>query len=355
MGDFRLHVSEEDIVDKLQLADAMKDHEKKAFLAEIKHNLVSRLSGITMLRDDHLAACMTDEQREIVEDIHDLARNYITHTVNLIDSETRKQTQIGAIGIRISSPYTQDQMKKDIDVLLHLRESVSSSAYVYLLINTYAARRLPLIGRLPEPISEDLARLSQSVDDAFLEYFYSTNLMFSKPSARLDKAVGTFLDTEVSICGHEGITLSASRIYPISTLGGIDYMTAVSQMVFNAKDHAFVPERDIHGRTKQGFQKMIEIYGEPKDSTATKGVYIIGVRDNGFGMTDEVRDGILAGNGVSTKPANGVTHGIGMQDVKAIAEKGGGQLRLETELGRGTDLSIAIPYERIEAGVCYQD
>jgi len=63
--------------------------------------------------------------------------------------------------------------------------------------------------------------------------------------------------------------------------------------------------------------------------------------DNGFGMTDEVAAKVL--DGYSTKPEDGRKHGIGISEAAKFVRRYGGEMTLETELGKGTQFIFTIP------------
>lgn len=64
------------------------------------------------------------------------------------------------------------------------------------------------------------------------------------------------------------------------------------------------------------------------------------VEDNGCGMTDDTKARMLE-RGFSTKESK--DRGIGLYLLQGIVRKGGGQLRCESELGRGTSMEISFP------------
>ncbi len=71
---------------------------------------------------------------------------------------------------------------------------------------------------------------------------------------------------------------------------------------------------------------------------------IIRIADNGSGMTDETRRRLFDPF-FTTKPVGKGT-GLGLSISYSIVEKHGGQLSVESELGKGTEFTIAIPLTR---------
>ncbi|MFQ5411566.1 MAG: HDOD domain-containing protein, partial [Phycisphaerae bacterium] len=71
---------------------------------------------------------------------------------------------------------------------------------------------------------------------------------------------------------------------------------------------------------------------------------VISVSDNGRGMTDEVRNRALDPF-FSVRPA-GRARGLGLARVHRWMRQGGGQIRIESEPGRGTRVELRIPIAR---------
>jgi signal transduction histidine kinase len=85
----------------------------------------------------------------------------------------------------------------------------------------------------------------------------------------------------------------------------------------------------------------IRLAAEPD---AARGVAIV-VHDTGAGMEREEIEAVLAllapANGAGRAPGSGV--GLGLRIATAIARRLGGQLRLESAPGRGTEVRLALP------------
>jgi hypothetical protein len=134
-----------------------------------------------------------------------------------------------------------------------------------------------------------------------------------------------------------------------------DYFgNAVVPLVWNAVEHAFNPKNDIFCRMeKPGFKKEIAVFGWPVDENAPSGEFMVKVRDNGFGIRQEVLPQLFE-EGFSTKKADVIQHGIGLYSVKRFVESYGGRLWVETKLGEGSSFIFTIPYATQACEMYYQ-
>ena len=71
------------------------------------------------------------------------------------------------------------------------------------------------------------------------------------------------------------------------------------------------------------------------------------VSDNGSGMTDEVKEKIFA-SFFSTKGHRGT--GLGLMVTRKLIEEHNGTIDVESEPGKGTRITVRIPYNLIKTG-----
>jgi signal transduction histidine kinase len=152
----------------------------------------------------------------------------------------------------------------------------------------------------------------------------STPPVFSPCS--LERLVDDVLGTLSPLAVERGIIISATgfEATPMITADERGLYSALYNLAINA-----IAEVEREG--------SVQISGahEPDSSSVA-----ISVRDDGRGMTPEMRDALLAGNAPSRK-RDGT--GLGMRIVKDVVETHRGALEIESELGGGTTIRIRLP------------
>lgn len=123
--------------------------------------------------------------------------------------------------------------------------------------------------------------------------------------------------------------------FPDSFETECDYFgTVIDNLVGNAVKYAFDQEDP---------NKTLTIEEERDD---TNQCYVISVSDNGKGIEPSILDKIWD-RGFSTSKGgdgHGLGRGLGLYEVKNIVEKNGGNIRVESELGKGAIFRFTIPY-----------
>jgi signal transduction histidine kinase len=330
MGQFDVTFTIDDMLRRLNLANIADEGQRMDFLASYEHDLTSRLSSLSLLKAKQVDACSNDAQRKQCGLAHHLAETCI---------DIAKRTMLC-----VKEHYST------IDLMAGMYIDLVKDIGLYF----------PLSSKLAEVgfVSDELQGATVRVDDTFREFIYSANLLFLPDNTRLDTEVYKFMDTEEASCSHEGISLVCRRMDPISVLkaNAANYASAIMQLVFNAKDHAFNKQNDTYVRSlEMSFIPEISIEGRAEDPNQSEGLYIVSVKDNGFGIDLEGVSKISAGESFSSKPKNGVAHGIGIREVKNVAEAGGGSFWFNSVLGHGSEFSFCIPYSRKKEGVFYQE
>lgn len=84
---------------------------------------------------------------------------------------------------------------------------------------------------------------------------------------------------------------------------------------------------------------QIVIYGEGSEEFCT-----LTVADTGSGMSPEIREQLLSDSALLSKKGNPekIGTGLGMQLCKSMVQRNGGQLRIESEINKGTQISIEL-------------
>jgi signal transduction histidine kinase len=76
-------------------------------------------------------------------------------------------------------------------------------------------------------------------------------------------------------------------------------------------------------------------------TTRNKGRVVIEIADSGRGMNDTVKHKILAPKGHTYGKANG--HGLGMRVVREVLDEWGGQISIDSKLGKGSVFTLRLP------------
>jgi signal transduction histidine kinase len=76
----------------------------------------------------------------------------------------------------------------------------------------------------------------------------------------------------------------------------------------------------------------------------------ITVRDTGVGISDEVKEKLFVRDShISTRGTNNESGtGLGLLLCKEMIEKNGGEIRVESELGKGTSFIFTLPTQRLQ-------
>lgn len=84
---------------------------------------------------------------------------------------------------------------------------------------------------------------------------------------------------------------------------------------------------------------QIVIYGEGSEEFCT-----LTVADSGSGMSPEIREQLLSDSALLSKKGNPekIGTGLGMQLCKSMVQRNGGKLRIESEINKGTQISIEL-------------
>lgn len=116
----------------------------------------------------------------------------------------------------------------------------------------------------------------------------------------------------------------------------------LTQAVLNLIVNAGEAVREDEGR--------VRIWAEPEKD----GSYIrIGVTDNGAGMSEETRLRCL--DPFYTTKKRGLGTGLGLSLVQGVVRGAGGEIAIESALGRGTTITLTIPTARVKDGAAGGD
>ncbi|MDR3534713.1 MAG: ATP-binding protein [Rhodopila sp.] len=123
----------------------------------------------------------------------------------------------------------------------------------------------------------------------------------------------------------------------------IDLEVAVMNLVVNARD-AMPNGGEVVIRAA-----VLRVGGAPDEvdsgcrgATLTPGLYVrVSVTDHGIGMAPDVL--ARAGERFFTTKPSGQGTGLGLAGAREFAERAGGKLSIETELGRGTTVTLWLP------------
>lgn len=142
-------------------------------------------------------------------------------------------------------------------------------------------------------------------------------------NARITSLVGLLRAT---IGGHIRIDLELDQHLPVVVADASHIEAALVNLVVNSRDA--IGERG----TIRISTKLLPDGGIPR--------FRISVEDDGSGMSPSVRDKALEPF-FTTKRAHGT--GLGLSQVHGFAKQSGGELEIESALGRGTKISLILP------------
>jgi PAS domain S-box-containing protein len=167
--------------------------------------------------------------------------------------------------------------------------------------------------------------------------------------SRRPEAIAGLVERAVGICRStfdRRITLDVrvpSAPLPVVCDGG-----AIEQVLVNLMLNARDALRGTYDRGPRVAVEVSEI--DPADSDGTGPPMIcLSVTDNGIGMSEEIRRRIFEPF-FTTKPVGQGT-GLGLSTSYAIVREHGGTIECESELGRGTRMSVFLPLHGARARV----
>ena len=150
------------------------------------------------------------------------------------------------------------------------------------------------------------------------------------------EAVRQVLDTGLG----SSVTLNydlVSDLWPV-TVDMSEFETALVNLVINARDampsggNVTVAARNCAGN------------GEPKDNRQPEDFVAISVTDAGVGIAPDVLAKVFDPF-FTTKPVGKGT-GLGLSQVHGFAHQAGGSVKVESELGKGTTVTVLLPRQR---------
>lgn len=136
---------------------------------------------------------------------------------------------------------------------------------------------------------------------------------------------------------HVRVTADFPRRLPVAAIAAHGLTQAMLNLVVNAGEAT--PPRPA-GKTPRG---SVRLWAQERKDERGTSVWI-GVTDNGAGMSDDVRRR-AAEMFFTTKP-RGLGTGLGLALVRNVAERAGGCVEIESELGRGTTVALVVPVAR---------
>jgi signal transduction histidine kinase len=164
----------------------------------------------------------------------------------------------------------------------------------------------------------------ESIVSHLLDYTRETRL--DRQSFDVERIVREVVQALGSEARVRGVALSCSQTFPGSVAGLVDgprLRQVLTNVVRNAIEAA---DRRPSGRVE------VTCHGR-------EGAIVFEVIDNGIGMTPEERERMFLPF-FTTKPTG---TGLGLAIVKKIVDLHGGEIRVTSELGRGTRVAIALP------------
>jgi len=152
----------------------------------------------------------------------------------------------------------------------------------------------------------------------------------------LNAVVRGMLDLLRRAIGEQiSLTVDAARDLPSAFVDKSLLETALLNLVINARDA--MPR----GGTLTISTRSLDV-SQPSEADLEPGHYVeVAVTDTGVGMSAEVRHRAFEPF-FTTKPV-GKGSGLGLAMVYGFAKQSGGHVRIESELGRGTSVRVALP------------
>ncbi len=200
---------------------------------------------------------------------------------------------------------------------------------------------------LPAEVSNRIERIEANVamETAMLDDLLEISKLRTRPYKTIDvdlnvmlKQIREALDEEIT---ERGIVVDIDTDFPVVHIEP----RLVRQVFLNLLDNAIKYMGDnSHGR--------ISVFQTVEDQWL-----VITVEDNGIGIPDDARERVfdLFCRGASievTPPDESASpapagRGVGLASVRAVVERWGGTIVLESEVGKGTKFQIRIPGKRI--------
>ena len=142
-----------------------------------------------------------------------------------------------------------------------------------------------------------------------------------------------------TLAGHDRVVLQLGRSEITAFVDVSQLEQAILNLVINARDA--MPETGVVTiRTA-----TIDLLGNEAHTEGSVGRFaLIAISDTGIGMPEEVR--VRAFDPFFTTKTVGEGSGLGLSQVYGFAAQSGGTTKIESELGRGTTVSIYLPEGR---------
>lgn len=133
---------------------------------------------------------------------------------------------------------------------------------------------------------------------------------------------------------HVRVIAAIPADLPMAALPAHGLTQAILNLVVNAGEA--IPGPSVRKR-RQG---LVRIWANPVEVSGRTWIHI-GVSDNGTGMSEDVRRRAL--EMFFTTKSRGLGTGLGLALVRKVAERCGGRVEIESEVGKGTTVTMIIP------------
>jgi two-component sensor histidine kinase/HPt (histidine-containing phosphotransfer) domain-containing protein len=337
----------------LQILDKDIDKTSRELLFRILHTLKgnARVYGF-----DNLSELFHSTEAAVVElsEMLDSEDSFITEPVRQIIENLANAEIALAFAFKIankiygiSNPYMRPNGTANTD-----KNDLKQTVEVPLEMMNILKNHLDEMGKGSVTGQEFLTQKIQTIFGILLNLPLKTMCLKLLPMVQ-DLAIGLEKDVEFSVRGDE-VYLNKEKSYSLRD--------ALVHLIRNAMDHGIETAAE-RAKLNKNAKSLLEIQCH-KDDTQIH----VCVRDDGRGinsqllvekalskglikevevpaMTEEDKIGLIFRPGFSTKDQASMTsgRGVGMDAVKNIIEKMGGNIKVKTEVNKGTEFNISFP------------
>ena len=213
---------------------------------------------------------------------------------------------------------------------------------------------MPLTPRLHAigPLKECTENLCKEGDLSVRKLVYAANRFFN-PHVRhsqhyLKEDILSFIERMFDVLKEKDVHIGCEGVRPLLTTAPY-FDEAVAPLIWNAIDHACIKGEELW----ISIETKPEFLDEKRYRVKAPGTYTVRVTDTGRGIAQATLERIFEKGFTTREEREG--HGLGLYGVKQFVESRDGTIEAQSEIGKGTTFTIAIPYQRAELNLCIQE
>ncbi|OUS00174.1 hypothetical protein A9Q84_03045 [Halobacteriovorax marinus] len=238
---------------------------------------------------------------------------------------------------RILLPMIQKTIDAEKKTELYKEMNIFSSQVAHDIRSPLAALNMTLAGisQLPEPsrimLKGAINRIQDIANNLLLKKGENTKSVNKNATYLLAPIIeGIISEKRTQLRSNMKISISANFLDSYGLFGVID-QSHLKRILSNLLDNS------IEAINQSSGQISIILQKESNTSTIT-------IRDNGPGITSAVLEKLESVGGTYGKEENAASgSGLGLNHAKKYIKSWGGQLRIHSQIGKGTDVTITLP------------